>query len=97
MKHDASAGGPAGEIRRIEIGGPAEDGRPQAAISAEEYEKYMGEWVAVAGGRVVAHGKDPHRVREEGRRTGKGEPLVDRIDEPTDEPLIFAGGYLVPV
>ena len=56
----------------------------------------MGEWVAVAGGRVVAHGKDPHRVREEGRRAGKGEPLVDRIDEPTDEPLIFAGGYLVP-
>ena len=95
MKHDAKAAGSAGEARRTEIGGPAADGGPQATILVEEREKCAGERVAVAGGIVVAHGKYPYRAREEGRRAGRGEPLVDRIDEPTDEPIIFAGGHLV--
>ena len=66
-----------------------------ANMQEEEFNKYKGEWVAVANAEIVAHGKDPYRVREEGRMAGKGEPLVDRIDEPTDEPIIFTSGYLV--
>ena len=42
------------------------------AMTPKEAEKYMGEWIAVAGGGIVAHGEDPHQVCQEGRKAGKG-------------------------
>ena len=33
------------------------------SMTAEEFDKYRGEWVAVAGGEIVAHGKEPPRAR----------------------------------
>ena len=42
------------------------------AMTSKEAEKYMGEWIAVAGGGIVAHGEDPEQVCEEGRKAGRG-------------------------
>ena len=48
-------------------------------VDVKELEKYMGEWIAIAGGGIVAHGKDPKRVHEEAYDAGKGEPLMHYI------------------
>ena len=32
----------------------------------KEFEKYMGEWIAVAGGGIVAHDKNPEIVLDKG-------------------------------
>ena len=49
------------------------------AMKPRYAEKYMGEWIAVAGGEIVAHGKDPGLVCQEGRRAGKGGPYMRYI------------------
>ena len=50
-----------------------------ATMPEEEYKKYGGQWVAVASGEIVAHGKDPERVHQDGCRAGKGVPFMDYI------------------
>ena len=37
-------------------------------MTPEEAEECMGEWIAVVGGGIVAHGRDLERVCEEGRK-----------------------------
>ena len=49
------------------------------SMPISEYEKYRGEWLAVAGGGIVAHGKDPRRVHKEGCNAGKGEPFMQYV------------------
>ena len=56
------------------------------SLSQKEIERYSGEWVAVASQEIVAHGKDPRRVHEEGYKAGKGIPLMEYIYE---EPPVF--------
>ena len=57
---------------------------------SEEYEKYRGEWIAVAGGRIAAHGKDPEQVHREGREAGKGVPHMRYIyASPEEVPWLY--------
>ena len=49
------------------------------AMTPEVAQKYRGEWIAVASGEIVAHGKNPNLVCEAGRRAGKGDILVEYI------------------
>ena len=49
------------------------------SMRPEEFEKYRGEWLAVAGGGIVAHGKDPRRVHQDGWKAGKGEPFMEYV------------------
>lgn len=46
------------------------------SMTAEDADKYKGQWIAIADGGVVAHGTDPLRVCNEGRKAGKGGPLM---------------------
>ena len=46
------------------------------SMTAEEVERYKGQWIAIAGGGVVAHGTDPLRVCGEGSKAGSGYPLM---------------------
>ena len=56
----------------------------------EEAEKYMGEWIAVAGGKIVAHGKDPEQVHEKGWGAGKGVPHMEYIyASPEEVPWLY--------
>ena len=49
------------------------------SLDDKEILRYSGEWVAVASQEIVAHGKDPGRVHEEGSKAGKGIPFMDYI------------------
>lgn len=60
-------------------GDPRKDVEFLATMPAEEYDRHRGEWVAVADAKIVAHGKDPRRVHQEGSRAGKGAPLMEYI------------------
>ena len=44
------------------------------AMKPEEAQKYMGEWIAVADGEIVAHGRDPGQVCDAAWEAGKGLP-----------------------
>ena len=61
------------------VGDPDKDVEFLANMSDEEYNKYRGEWVAVVDAKIVAHGKDPGRVYDEGYRVGKGVPLMEYV------------------
>ena len=48
--------------------------------SPTELGKYRGEWVAVHGGRVIAHGLDPEQVHSEAQRlSSSSQPMIYRI------------------
>ena len=49
------------------------------SMAPEVAQKYMGQWIAVASGEVVAHGENPRKVCQEGRKAGKGSILVEYI------------------
>ena len=46
------------------------------SMTSEDVRRYAGQWIAVASGEIVAHGEDPGRVLDEGRRAGKGHPYM---------------------
>ena len=58
---------------------PMKDVKFLATMPEEEYKRYGGQWVAVADGKIVAHGKDPRRVHQDGCRAGKGVSHMDYI------------------
>ena len=60
------------------------------SMTSQDARRYAGEWIAFAGGEIVAHGKDPRRVNTEGRKAGKGGPYMQYIFEsPEKVPLWY--------
>lgn len=60
------------------------------AMTPEVAQKYMGQWIAVANGEIVAHGENPEQVCEEGSRAGKGIILVEYIyAKPEEVPWFY--------
>jgi hypothetical protein len=53
---------------------------------------YLGEWVALEGDEVVAHGADGKAVYESARAQGISSPFLFHVSEPDSTP--FAGGWL---
>ena len=45
----------------------------------QEFAPYCGEWIAVVGGGIVAHGRDPASVYREALKAGKGAPFMEYI------------------
>ena len=64
------------------------------AMTPEVAYKYRGEWIAVASGEIVAHGKNPRLVCQEGRKAGKGAIFVDYIYAGPEEVPLLGSGYL---
>lgn len=61
------------------------------AMTPGEAEKYMGEWIAVSGGGIVAHGRDPDRVCQSARDAGAMSPYMRYIFASPDEvPWLYA-------
>ena len=65
---------------------------------AQEYEwirehthEYPGQWVALDGDRLYAHGSSAREVFEEAKRAGATLPYMVRIDSPDEVP--FTGGW----
>ncbi len=49
-------------------------------------EKHAGEYIAIVGDRIVAHGKDFKKVLEEGQK-GHREPFIHKVP-PLDKELV---------
>ena len=64
-------------------------------MSGEEAAQYGGEWIAVWGSKVVAHGKDPGAVLDEARRAGAKSPIISCIYKSPAEVPYFGSGYLM--
>ena len=61
------------------------------AMTPREAEKYMGQWIAVFDGGIVAHGEDPNQVCQEGRKAGKGSIYIRYIyAKPEEVPWLYA-------
>lgn len=41
-------------------------------------DKFAGEYLAISGGKIIAHGMDPKRVISEGKKISK-EPLLTKV------------------
>ena len=60
------------------------------AMTPEVAQKYMGQWITVASGEIVAHGEDPEQVCEEARVASKGGFLVEYIyAKPEEVPWLY--------
>lgn len=57
---------------------------------AEHGHEYAGEWVALDGNRLIAHGTNAREVYEAARKAGAELPLVVKIDPPDQLPF---GGW----
>lgn len=49
----------------------------------EVLERYVGQWIAVKDGRVIASGKEFGRVASEAKKVAS-DPLFQRVPEPAD-------------
>ena len=61
------------------------------AMKAEDAEKYKGEWIGVAEGGVVAHGKEYTRVYEDACKEDKGEPFMHYVGPTKKKNALFLG------
>lgn len=59
---------------------------------AEHRAEYAGQWVAMDGARLVAHGADARAVADQARRLGVSVPFLHRVE--AEEPAAFWGGWL---
>ena len=55
------------------------------SMTRQDALRYAGEWIAIASGEIVAHGKDPEQVHEDGFNAGKGEPFMHYIYSSPDK------------
>jgi hypothetical protein len=71
---------------------PFKDRRREIAWTANPDLRYSGEWVAVEGSEVVAHGKDGHEVAAYARSKNIPSPFLFFVADP--DPTPFVGGWL---
>ena len=57
----------------------------------EHSDEYAGQWVALEGDRLFAHGSSARQVLEEAEKAGATLPFIARIDSPEDQ--YFTGGW----
>jgi hypothetical protein len=57
----------------------------------ENRAKYMGQWVALDGDRLISHGTDGLKVHAEAKAAGIETPLLEHIVEEKER---FCGGWL---
>ena len=76
-------------IRRAHL--PAIDRGREMKWMAHHRSEYRGQWVALEGSRLIAHGRDPVMLVTQARLEGVERPLVVRVRE---EYLACTGGWL---
>ena len=57
------------------------------ATHPQELSKYRGEWIAVVGDKIIAHGKDFKKVDDEARKISPN-PVFDKI--PKEDVVVYA-------
>ena len=66
------------------------------AMDPKDAEKCMGEWIAVAGGGIVAHGRDTGQACDAAWEAGRGAPHTRYICARPEEAARLFGGLCVP-
>jgi hypothetical protein len=67
---------------------PAPDRTSEMRWLAEHGREYIGQWVALDGDRLIAHGPDAKAVYAAARADGAERPLVDSVHDP-DLPFVY--------
>lgn len=75
--------------RRVDPIIPQADFSLSAKWLAEHKTEYAGQWVALEGDRLIAHGADAKEVYAVAGASGVKYPMVTQVDDPTAPP--FAG------
>ncbi len=68
---------------------PVPDGTREMKWLAQHAREYAGQWVALDGDRLIAHGADHQKVFAAAKASGVYLPLVTRVEDPDAPP--FAG------
>jgi len=86
VEHETSNGG--------ENGSPANTNRSTKSLRwlQENREKYVGQWVALDGDRLIASGRTAKDVYSKAKAEGVEIPFVELVTERESEP--FTGGWL---
>jgi len=89
-----------GKLRRAldrELEQPAPASKPGYPTNEQERawinahrDEYLGQWVALDGDRLIAHGTDARTVYEAARAQGVEIPYVDRVEPKVEA---FMGGW----
>ena len=84
--------------RELEQPAPAKESKPAYPTHEQERawlevhrDEYLGEWVALDGDRLLAHGADARKVYEAARDQGIQAPFVERVQPKVDA---FMAGWL---
>ncbi len=54
--------------------------------------QFIGKWVVLQGGQVLASGSDPKQLYEDVRKKGRSSPFLIFVSPDQQEP--FAGGWI---
>jgi predicted Zn-dependent protease len=83
--------------RELEQQAPAQSSKPGYPTNEQERawinahrDEYLGQWVALDGDHLVAHGTDARTVYEAARAQGVEIPYIDRVEPKVDA---FMGGW----
>jgi len=82
-----------GALRReppIKLATPISEPDLQGAMRwlADNSEQYAGQWVALDGGRLVAHGANHDEVAEAARADGAYLPLITFVEPKSERPFV---------
>ena len=77
--------------RQLEQSVPVQSRATESAWVDQHRDEYLGQWVAVEGDKLVAHGTNPRQVYLSAREAGISVPFIVRVQK-RDE--AFMGGWL---
>jgi len=63
----------------------------ESAWVDQDRDEYLGQWVAVEGNRLIAHGANPRQVYLSAREAGISVPFIVRVQKREEA---FMGGWL---
>jgi hypothetical protein len=71
---------------------PVRDRTAEMAWASHPDPEFIGKWVVLQGGHVIASGRDPKQLYEDVKAKGESSPFL--IFVPDDEQEPFAGGWI---
>jgi Family of unknown function (DUF5678) len=77
--------------RDLEEPAPVPSRAKETAWIDRHRDEYLGQWVAIEGDTLIAHGNNPRQVYLAAREAGITTPFVERVDKRQDA---FMGGWL---
>ncbi len=75
--------------RRVQLAEPQKDRTREMAWWDQHQAEYAGQWLAIEGDQLIAHGHDLLKVSAEAKSKGIDNPLFARAEDPNALP--FAG------